>query len=90
MGFQIKGSRSTPLSRCAITAGGSHPLYFDLNWRSVRNYTSLPSVTLSASTPRLPLVHTCGNRVQPDSLDCTVDPVSYVSGSPFSIDVHAP
>jgi hypothetical protein len=41
-----------PLPACAVAAVGQHPLYFDLNWRSVQNFTRLPSVSLSMATPR--------------------------------------
>ena len=44
-------------------------------------------VTIANRHVRLPLVHTCGDRPQPHSQNCTVDPVSYDPGSPYSISV---
>jgi hypothetical protein len=47
------------------------------------------NVTLAGRHARLPLVPTCGDGEQPASMDCTVDPVTYGPGSPYSIDVNA-
>jgi hypothetical protein len=130
-----------PPARCVTASLGRHLAYYDLNWRSVKNDTALPAVSLSLATPagvplvaqlpdgtcrtmknyrvealpanngeqyvlqlfsarsrqltsltaqvdgtpsRVPLVPTCGNRLQPDSMSCTVDPIGYDSGAPYT------
>jgi hypothetical protein len=133
-----------PEPPCARDAGGSHPVFFDVNWRAVRQDHSVPKATLSVSTApgqditvvepdgrcRLltdydleevpartqrvlqliasgeesslhqlkvvvdgrqvvfPLVPVCGPSGQPPAQSCTLDPVSYVSGAPFSFDLQ--
>jgi hypothetical protein len=135
-----------PEPKCSLDIGGSHPLYFDANWRAVKEGTRVPKTTISiaASPDRpvsvvepdgqcrrvtdydleevpagvqrvlqlvasggpsgssplqltlkvddrsvvVPLVPVCGSTGQPPSLTCTVDPVGYVSGAPFSADLQ--
>jgi hypothetical protein len=45
-------------------------------------------VIVDGKRAALPLIPVCGTSGQPKSLSCTIDPVSYVGGAPFSADLQ--
>lgn len=80
--------RSFPLE--AVPAGEGQQLALQLLAPASNRPLRALHLEIAGASGRLPLVPDCGRRVQPRTLICTVDPVTYDPRSPYSVSVREP